>query len=113
MIRRPPRSTLFPYTTLFRSPYRMFQQLKAQGKLTIRVNYLMRIFDYSSVEKMRETIASWNVKPDEGDEWLRIGGMKTLVDGWVVGGDMRTGYEEAFGNGGEVNGSHGAPRLDY
>src|SRR5438876_7757405 len=23
MIRRPPRSTLFPYTTLFRSPYRL------------------------------------------------------------------------------------------
>src|SRR3712207_9499916 len=23
MIRRPPRSTLFPYTTLFRSPYRI------------------------------------------------------------------------------------------
>src|SRR5258708_25532276 len=23
MIRRPPRSTLFPYTTLFRSPFRM------------------------------------------------------------------------------------------
>src|SRR5206468_1686680 len=48
-------------------PYRMFQQLRAQGKLTLRVNYLMRIFDYSSVEKMRETIASWNIKPDEGD----------------------------------------------
>src|SRR3712207_9519278 len=26
MIRRPPRSTLFPYTTLFRSYYRKFQQ---------------------------------------------------------------------------------------
>src|SRR5256885_4747062 len=27
MIRRPPRSTLFPYTTLFRSICRMFDQL--------------------------------------------------------------------------------------
>src|SRR3712207_8042149 len=27
MIRRPPRSTLFPYTTLFRSPYAQFQQV--------------------------------------------------------------------------------------
>src|SRR5258705_9672334 len=26
MIRRPPRSTLFPYTTLFRSPKRSFHQ---------------------------------------------------------------------------------------
>src|ERR1043165_3244742 len=30
MIRRPPRSTLFPYTTLFRSPKRMFRN--ANGK---------------------------------------------------------------------------------
>src|SRR3712207_7044101 len=27
MIRRPPRSTLFPYTTLFRSVFKMFQRL--------------------------------------------------------------------------------------
>src|SRR2546422_4229841 len=26
MIRRPPRSTLFPYTTLFRSPYKLAKQ---------------------------------------------------------------------------------------
>src|SRR3989441_1186155 len=90
-------------------PYRMFQQLKAQGKLTIRVNYLMRIFDYSSVEKMRETIASWNVRPDEGDEWLRIGGMKTLVDGGFEGGHMRTAYEEPFVKGGEVKGIQVVP----
>ncbi len=94
-------------------PYRMFQQLKAQGKLTIRVNYLMRIFDYSSVEKMRETIASWNVKPDEGDEWLRIGGMKTLVDGGFEGGHMRTAYEEPFGKGGKFKGIQVVPLSDY
>src|SRR3989454_9011267 len=33
MIRRPPRSTLFPYTTLFRSPY------VATGDLLPRSNY--------------------------------------------------------------------------
>src|SRR5256885_8176019 len=33
MIRRPPRSTLFPYTTLFRSPYRQraADHLRGQG----------------------------------------------------------------------------------
>src|SRR2546422_1614776 len=30
MIRRPPRSTLFPYTTLFRSGFREFSKLKSQ-----------------------------------------------------------------------------------
>src|SRR5256885_4306019 len=32
MIRRPPRSTLFPYTTLFRSPDRFFLGSVWQGK---------------------------------------------------------------------------------
>src|SRR5258707_4977263 len=31
MIRRPPRSTLFPYTTLFRSVYRGGDRLRRQG----------------------------------------------------------------------------------
>src|SRR2546426_8203211 len=31
MIRRPPRSTLFPYTTLFRSEWRFFRTRHARG----------------------------------------------------------------------------------
>src|SRR2546426_7813503 len=31
MIRRPPRSTLFPYTTLFRSPKTRFPKIPSQG----------------------------------------------------------------------------------
>ncbi len=33
MIRRPPRSTLFPYTTLFRSSSPVTAYVKANGKL--------------------------------------------------------------------------------
>jgi predicted amidohydrolase YtcJ len=94
-------------------PYRMFQDLKAKGQLTIRVNYLMRIFDYSSVARMRETIASWNVKPDEGDEWLRIGGMKTLIDGGFEGGNMRMPYEEPYGKSGKFRGIQVVPVDQY
>src|SRR5258707_2121018 len=36
MIRRPPRSTLFPYTTLFRSP-QMVRIIEGQGRLTTRM----------------------------------------------------------------------------
>src|SRR5258707_9821772 len=36
MIRRPPRSTLFPYTTLFRSPRFPDSRLSAMDKLLIR-----------------------------------------------------------------------------
>jgi predicted amidohydrolase YtcJ len=94
-------------------PYRIFQQLKAEGRLTMRVNYLMRISDFSSVDKVRALIASWNVRPDEGDEWLRIGGMKTLVDGGFEGGHMREPYAEPYGRGGKFKGIEVVPRSQY
>src|SRR2546422_8625264 len=37
MIRRPPRSTLFPYTTLFRSPKNPIVQTRAFGAEPVRV----------------------------------------------------------------------------
>lgn len=93
--------------------YRMFQDLKREGRLTMRVNYLMRIFDFSSVDKVKALIASWNIKPDEGDEWLRIGGMKTLVDGGFEGGNMREPYAEPYGRGGKFKGIEVVPRSQY
>src|SRR2546429_2581228 len=42
MIRRPPRSTLFPYTTLFRSVQRMVGQEKLEHGLA-RLAHLVRI----------------------------------------------------------------------
>src|SRR3712207_8229117 len=38
MIRRPPRSTLFPYTTLFRSKYEQEQKAKAAKRHQKQVN---------------------------------------------------------------------------
>src|SRR5258708_13577926 len=35
MIRRPPRSTLFPYTTLFRSPPKHYLQFTVEKKIPI------------------------------------------------------------------------------
>src|SRR5256885_10931433 len=40
MIRRPPRSTLFPYTTLFRSTYRYVRPFTAQGDCSLREPYM-------------------------------------------------------------------------
>jgi predicted amidohydrolase YtcJ len=53
------------------------------------------------------------VKPDEGDEWLRIGGMKTLVDGGFEGGHMREPYAEPFGRGGKFKGIEVVPPRQY
>ena len=95
------------------TPYRFFQQLKSEGKLTLRVNYLMRIYDYSSPERVRDLIQSWKVSPNEGDEWLRIGGMKTLVDGGFEGGNMREPYAEPYGRNGKYKGIEVVPRERY
>src|SRR5258708_17190942 len=46
MIRRPPRSTLFPYTTLFRSP-------RLPSKL-VRVAYAQLIVDLERCRKLRQ-----------------------------------------------------------
>src|SRR5258705_9258939 len=41
MIRRPPRSTLFPYTTLFRSPFKVYLRSPEFGIEAIKMsNYL-------------------------------------------------------------------------
>src|SRR2546430_9372694 len=42
MIRRPPRSTLFPYTTLFRSLPRRWWSMAAAGLLVLAAPYLVR-----------------------------------------------------------------------
>jgi predicted amidohydrolase YtcJ len=73
--------------------YRLLQEMQRRGMLTIRVNQLMRV-DADSAGKMRAAVAALNVKPDEGDEWLRVGGMKLGVDGGFEGGWMREPYAE-------------------
>src|SRR2546430_11342603 len=42
MIRRPPRSTLFPYTTLFRSQHPWWSPVKDEAVMTRPVNVLTR-----------------------------------------------------------------------
>src|SRR2546429_4907992 len=42
MIRRPPRSTLFPYTTLFRSPEGFFAEVRSESRRGDPVRSLAR-----------------------------------------------------------------------
>src|SRR3712207_6965246 len=46
MIRRPPRSTLFPYTTLFRSPMPFLAALLASLLIQIGTNLANDYFDF-------------------------------------------------------------------
>src|SRR3989441_12187050 len=77
MIRRPPRSTLFPYTTLFRSPVR-----NAVAVSALMVGLALMIGGSVMIHSFRQTVDLWleqTVKADlivapptglgEGPEW--------------------------------------------
>src|SRR2546430_13385035 len=50
MIRRPPRSTLFPYTTLFRSPLRITSPLGIAGELQPAQGPFDRVEDFCALK---------------------------------------------------------------
>src|SRR2546429_2970460 len=67
MIRRPPRSTLFPYTTLFRSSLSLGSGTTSQSRVKSTLlgarRLLMPIsFKYASLEKDRSE-ACWSFQP--------------------------------------------------
>jgi predicted amidohydrolase YtcJ len=89
--------------------WRLFKELHAEGLLTLRVNFLFRIADYSSPEKIREQVRSWGARPGEGDEWLRVDGVKTMLDGGFEGGLMRQIYDGIHSRGGTFRGIQVVP----
>lgn len=91
----------------------LWKELKDRGELEMRVNFLFRIYDFSDPAKVRALVEGWKVNPDEGDEWLRVGGIKTLVDGGFEGGWMRDPYLEPYGRGGTYRGINVVPQRFY
>ena len=92
--------------------YRLLQEMQRRGLLTIRVSQLMRV-GADNAEKVRAAVAALNVRPDEGDEWLRVGGMKLGVDGGFEGGWMRQPYAEPWGEGGTFTGDNTMKQAPY
>lgn len=91
----------------------LWKELKARGELEMRVNFLFRVYDFSDPAKIAPMVAAWGAAPDEGDEWLRVGGVKTLVDGGFEGGWMREPYLEPLGRGGTYRGINVVPQRLY
>lgn len=92
--------------------YRAIERLKEQGRLNLRVNYLFRGPRAGGAEAFTEALATWPAMED-GDEWLRVGGVKLGVDGGFEGGLMRDPYEEPWGEGGTFHGLQTVPTDDY
>lgn len=92
--------------------YRAIERLKEQGRLSLRVDYLLRGPRAGGVEALAEALAAWPAMGD-GDEWLRVGGVKLGVDGGFEGGLMRDPYEEPWGEGGTFHGLQTVPTDDF
>ena len=92
--------------------YRALERLREQGRLSLRVDYLLRGPRAGGVATMTEALATWPAM-DEGDDWLRVGGVKLGVDGGFEGGLMRDPYEEPWGEGGTFHGLQTVPTDDY
>ncbi len=84
--------------------YRMLQEMKRRGLLTMRVTALLSAPPDADAAKVRAFIESSGVRSDEGDEWLKIAGMKLIADGGFEGGRMRDPYEEPYGKDGTFRG---------
>jgi hypothetical protein len=82
--------------------YRVIQEMRSRGLLTMRVNALMR--PPLGPAPVLETLGRSGLNPDEGDEWVRVGGVKLAVDGGFEGGLMRDLYARPFDEGGTFRG---------
>src|SRR3712207_9243146 len=93
MIRRPPRSTLFPYTTLFRS-----QQGKEFGRdLADRMSVRMRL------QRVTTEQVTYNVAVDvakHANDMLRTGQSRHDVAAWIE--QVQIGYVERLDEWGRV-----------
>ena len=84
--------------------YEMLKEMKQRGMLTLRVNALLSAPLDATATSIRSFLESSGVKPGEGDEQLRIVGVKLIVDGGFEGGWMREPYAEPFGKDGTFRG---------
>ena len=82
--------------------YRMLQEMQKRGQLTIRINALLRPAIGSS--GVDPALAASGIRQNEGDEQLRIGGIKLAVDGGFEGGLMRDLYEKPWDENGTYRG---------
>ncbi|SEE84620.1 hypothetical protein SAMN05444161_7419 [Rhizobiales bacterium GAS191] len=86
---------------------------RKSGQLSLRYTIYLPGFGVRQPERIREIIANSPLKQDEGDEWVRIGGIKLLVDGGFEGGHMSKPFAGAYGKGGTFYGLMVVPQADF
>ena len=93
--------------------YKLLKEARDKGELTLRYIVYLPGFGTRDPANIRDMIENSGLKQDEGDDWLRIGGMKLLVDGGFEGGHMSAPYAEPYGKGGKFSGVTVVPTENY
>ncbi|HLK83374.1 MAG TPA: amidohydrolase [Xanthobacteraceae bacterium] len=83
------------------------------GALSLRYNVYLPGFGVRDPARIRDIIEKSPLKQDEGDEWVRIGGIKLLVDGGFEGGHMSQPFAGEYGKGGTFYGLTVVPPKEY
>jgi len=92
---------------------KLWKQADAEHKLTVRYTVYLPGFGFRSAEDVDRGIAAWGLAQDEGDDWVRIGGIKLGVDGGFEGGHLSRPYQEPNGKGGTYSGLTTTPPDSY
>jgi predicted amidohydrolase YtcJ len=68
--------------------FEMYNKLKAQEKLTARVfvNIRLPMVPGQTVDELKERISDFNYKTGDGDEWVKVGALKVVLDGGILTG---------------------------
>jgi len=88
--------------------YRLLQEMQRRGLLTMRVNALLR--PGGDPPAVLTALDRSGLHDGDGDEWLRVGGVKVAIDGGFEGGLMREPYVEPWGESGRFTGLQLMPR---
>jgi predicted amidohydrolase YtcJ len=93
--------------------YRLMKQAEAEGKLTLRWTVYMPGFSLRSAEAARKAIETWGTHQGEGSDWVKVDGVKLIVDGGFEGGHLSKPYLEPYGQGGKFTGVTVSPPAAY
>jgi predicted amidohydrolase YtcJ len=92
---------------------KLMQQADADHALTLRYTVYMPGFGFRTPQQVDDAIAKWGVKQDEGDDFVRVGGIKLIVDGGFEGGHLTRNYQEPYGKNGTYSGLTVSPPAAY
>jgi predicted amidohydrolase YtcJ len=76
--------------------FRAYQELREKGELTLRAYVTVSVAGGAPLERLRQQIQSQPAVTGAGDDWLRVGSLKIVLDGGILIGTafMREPYGE-------------------